>query len=207
MLKPFEELGLEPRHRHNLIKMGLWLWDNRNTISFSMDTFMRDAGGKDYYEIETASREFECGTSCCIIGHSLNPAIGLIPPAKDVELNCWGDLAFKNFGTNNIYNTSDDSGDPGHLDGENADRIWMFLYDGSHSPDITAAVERIFWCLERGCPPAPPHGDAWAQQYMEVHASAAPSCSDRGLMLVLDPNNEWELDIEKWRAELKEESK
>ena len=92
---------MHPRHRYNLIKMGLWLWDNRDKLgnNFAMDDY---AQHMDYYAREISPRYFfttsedgvaaykepnECGTSCCVVGHSINPAIGLLAPKATKNLH------------------------------------------------------------------------------------------------------------------------
>lgn len=194
-MKTSKELGILPYHRRNLIKMALWLYDNRHSIHFTMDSFAelpRTCGGIKHAGT-FIDMEMPCGTSCCIIGHSVNKSIGLDPgESSHAEILGksvgWTHLAYGWFGINFFSPEG------------------RFLFAGPHRNNVMAAVKRIFWFLEKGLV-FPSSVISYAHERWEVHDTWTQKLIRKlhlyreNLGYTLDPGNKWTLDIEKWRAE------
>jgi hypothetical protein len=209
-MKTAADLNINERQRYNLIKMGLWLHNNKERLkpSFSMETFAYGANSsqRQASDMFTPSGEYltpnECGTSCCIIGHSVNPNIGLKcdaeNPLSKLRNRPWTDIGGHLFGY-------DADSDPART-GEQAmleEDTWNFLFGGSHIPDVGAAASRIFWLLEKGI-------DAEFREHFDVDSVEVRAVDPEAQVLdalyvakddIIDET--WELDIPKWEEELK----
>lgn len=220
-MKTPEELGITPRQQYNLMKHAIWLWDNRDNIAFSMMDWAEDQKGELVDISAMANAQFnnsdECGTVCCVVGHAVNPAIQLVPPlrlkgslfvceagtleeAKEnyrpsskeylADAGAWWSVSNDLFGITEQYMDSDP---------------WHFLFGFKHPSSVSAAVTRIFWFLD--------HMDARTllpadAGLTEVHNKNYPpykeTCGKSFDRIILDPEGNWELDIEQRRKELEE---
>lgn len=209
-------LRINERQLHNLIKMGLWLYDNRVALkrNFNIRQYAHhEATGTRPPPLQMLTSDLkklkavhECGTSCCIIGHSVRPEIGLRFPDSNemgigygskkeiLEYTTWPNLGFIMFGaTWEAMNTVPES--------------WpSFLFSGSQANCSMAAVKRIFYLLSAPraviTKIARIHADpAFGEPFVvEVHASAT---TPKWFTIELDPRKKWKFKAAPWRSLLR----
>lgn len=222
-----QTLVTDPRHVRNLIKLGLWLLDNKEAITPTFDMryyacaknikgiipFTSPVDLRQYEEMLVPNVTLDYAVFHCAAGLATKPEVGMeLPAAMSVE-------EFEAYNYRSSCHLLFGTGQ-----GHEANGAQLFLFSSWHARDVEATAKRIFWFLQFGAPvtdkvqQAEVHilpDDLYSEYQKQCITLVAESRKDKKCLAAvertslhevagveLDYEGAWHVDIPAWRAEL-----